>query len=95
MEINAGMVGAGVAVLGLAGGWIGNWVNSQISSVRATQKTLFEKKDEIEKDLYEFKIDVARNYVNRDAMDKLLQLALAPLVARLDELHKDFRDMKK
>lgn len=95
MEISAPMVAAGVGVLSVAGGWVGNWIGGQFSAIKATQKTLFEKKDVIEKELNEFKLDVAKNYVNRDSMDKALSAALAPVISRLDELHDDMRQMRR
>ena len=91
MEITS----VGLGVIALVGGAAVRWANEQFRAIKSTQKVLFEKKDDLDRALNEFKLDVAQNYVNREAMKEALNTALAPIVERLKELHEDFRDLKK
>ena len=79
MELTPGWVSAGVAAVGTL---VIPWVTNQISAVKATQKTLFTKHDEVVKELSDYRLHVAETYVNREALKE----TLAPLKDSIERL---------
>lgn len=91
MDISPAWVGAGATVGSIIGGLLIRWVESQISSLKATQKLLFEKLDAMDKDLQSYKLHVAETYVNQAALEK----ALAPMNKALEEIKEELREERR
>lgn len=62
--------------------------DAQISSLRGSQKTLFDKLDVISKELHEYKLHVAETYVNETKLEKLLD----PINRRLESIESGIRN---
>lgn len=61
--------------------------DEQLRSVRAAQKTLFDKLDVLTKELHDYKLHVAETYVNEAKLEKLLD----PINRRLENIENDLR----
>jgi phosphopantothenate synthetase len=92
MELNAGWVGAGAGVVSLVGGALVRWVDNAITSVKATQKLLFDKHDKVERELQDYKLHVAETYVNREVLREQLLPINEGLKEIRDELRQDRKD---
>ena len=88
MELSPGWVSAGAAIVGLVGGGLIRWVNGSMSSMKGTQKVIFEKLDGHGRDFQEYRVHVAETYVNRE----ILKEQLAPINKALDSIQQELRD---
>lgn len=95
MEVTPGLaastISAGVAVCGGIAAWLRAVDAAQekrIVDVRATQKVLFEKHDNIVNQLQTYKLHVAETYVNRE----ILREQLLPINKALDSIQQELRD---
>lgn len=86
--INWNIVIAVATVAGVILPIVSRWINE----VKSTNRAMFKKLDEVDKDLQGYKLRVAEIYVNREALKE----ALAPIQEALrdirQDLHKERRD---
>ena len=88
VEISPSWISAGCAMCAVFGGGVVSWVNTRITPLKAAQKILFEKLDNVTLDLQGYKLHVAETYVNRAALKE----ALEPINESLKEIKEDLRD---
>lgn len=98
MEISPGWVSSGIAVVGFIGTSIAAWLRSvdtaqesRIIEVKSTQKVLFNKLDERNREFQEYRVHVAETYINRE----VLREQLSPINKALEKIDSDLREMRK
>lgn len=87
MNINADSITAGAAVASVVVPIFGYW----ISGIKRTQITLFSKHDQLNKELTDYKLEVAKTYINREALNE----ALAPIKDTLKEIRQDLHNDRR
>ena len=90
MKIDSGIITAACAIIALVGGALTAWINHQLIAIKNTQKLLFNKHDEIIKDLSNYKLHVAESFVNREVLKEALQ----PIYKSLDRIEKEIQDAR-
>lgn len=99
MEISPGWVSAGATVAIGVGGVLIRWVHGslkdqrddhalEVSSIKATQKLLFEKNDTHSREFQDYRLHVAETYVNRE----ILKEQLEPINRALSEIKEEMRE---
>jgi hypothetical protein len=91
MDISPAWVSAGGTVFFGIGAVLIKWVSSGFHAIKTTQKLLFEKHDEVSKQLQDYKLHVAETYVNRE----ILKEQLAPINKTLENIQDEMREMRK
>lgn len=67
---------------------IGAWS----SGMKRTQALLFKKHDDLNEDLQDYKLEVAKTYINREMLDRALEPIKETLKEIRSDLHQDRRD---